>query len=314
MNKFVRYGKDDFFDRTLNRLRAGDAQVVIFGDSTLRQTGRCDLERLGIDEYLAATIAMPVMTIQHGAYSAYMFRSYARLIAQQTTRPHVVVVPVNLRAWSPEWADKPMYRFPLRSAYVDLRAGRIVDLLFVLPYLVSDRDRQETRQWIARRAVSLRGEMLGTNGALAGEHVVRDLDCSENEPNGSDRDILRRKFLWHYGTSAQNAAQMDSALTETIEELRSAGIDVLVYVTPVDRDAANHLSGERLVEDIDRRVASIGAVARSAGANVLDLHAALPHNRFIDRGVACEHLDDTGRRIVGELLGKKIGVLLHRRQ
>lgn len=304
--KFVNHGRDRIYDTLAQRLAGDPPAVLMFGDSALRQHGVCDRERLGTDEYLARAAQLAVYPVEHGAYSALMYREYARSIARAAVPPRLVLIPVNLRAWSPEWGDRPLYRFPLRTAYIRLRDGVGFAPLPVIAQLASDRDRAETRRWQDAEVASFAGERLGRNGELAREQLAADLDCGAPPASGAAAAVLRRKFLWHYGSTARAAEAMSAALAETVGVLRAAGIDVLVYVTPVNVEEAAAYAGAALAAAIGERATAIGARVLAAGGRFVDLHDLLPAGRFIDKHLACEHLDETGRRRLAERLAAEL--------
>jgi len=310
IDKFLRHGRDPILVKTQQIFEREQVPVVMFGDSTVKQYGRCDKELLGIDEYLSRTMNKRVHTIQHGAYSPLIYQHYAQIFKDSRYKPRLAVIPVNLRAWSPEWADRPIYNFSIRGEYIKLRTAGEMDIAVLFNELALDRDRQLTKSWESQYALSYEGENLGTNGEINRKQVQTNLDCGEHLPTNNDLHILRLKYLWHYGTNARNANAMDAALIETVRKLRLAGVQVLTYLTPINVEDAAVAAGNGIVKHIDKRALAMTNQLEKAGAYVLDLHNMLPAENFIDKAIACEHVNDFGRKAIAQHIARKAEQIL----
>jgi hypothetical protein len=84
----------------LQRGLAAGADIIFLGDSTLTHpkgeitTGEILQEQ--IPEHRIAQVA-------HPAYQLDLYRAYADYLVRQPHQPEFVIIPINLRAFSPEW-------------------------------------------------------------------------------------------------------------------------------------------------------------------------------------------------------------------
>ena len=92
----------------VQELLDAEVDVLYLGDSTLLfpegevTTGEI-LQGL-LPEYKVGEIA-------HPAYNLDLYLHYVRYILRSAHRPRAIVIPVNMRSFSPEWDLRPGYQF-----------------------------------------------------------------------------------------------------------------------------------------------------------------------------------------------------------
>ncbi len=95
-------------------------------------------------------------------------------------------------------------------------------------------------------------------------------------------------------------------LTGTVEIAKAAGIEVLVYLMPTNYADATRFVGPIYTARSEANLNVIRRELQRLEVPFLDLSHALPRERFVDRFVTCEHLDDLGRRHVAEALAESV--------
>ena len=99
-----------------------DAQVEIlyFGDSTLWHPSGSQTTAQMLQEYLQDRT---IGELSHAAYNLDLYQHYiARLVDYSKTsgyRPELVIIPINMRSFSPEWDQRPTYQFTQEKVVLD---------------------------------------------------------------------------------------------------------------------------------------------------------------------------------------------------
>ena len=252
--------------------------VIYMGDSTDDAVAASDRDRSSIGQMLAAAHAeRGVCTVSHGAYHMGVYEAYAGYAARSGARPRALVMPVNLRSFSPEWDADPGYRFERERFAADARlplAGYFFRPLAIFGAIARDAaDRGEDAWALIRAAVPPTPESVGMDYAF--KYMPR-----------LEKD--HRKLV-----SLRNLARAAGA----------AGIPVYVYVTPIDWQGGRSHVGPEFAARVRENARLACAVAESAGARCLDIATALESRYFSHGTYSDEHLTDQGRRFVAEQIG-----------
>lgn len=297
---------DPQFDEMMTRVHREPVPILMLGDSSVGITFDSDTERLGIDAFIARDLGEPILAVTFPAFSTLIYQHYLDHLASAPNKPKVVIFPINLRTWSPAWGDRPAYQFASRTGYVDRRRG--VLNLAAFAAVLNEQSLNDT--WNEQKVVTVAGETLGTNRELT-VGPGRDRSCGPVRPGSVVCRTLAQWFWWHYGSVASHAAAIDRSLSETISKARSAGIELVIYLTPVNVEGAKAIDG-RLASAIEERAAAVRRLIAREGETVLDLHDAMPSERFHDWGCVCEHLDEIGRKFVAEQVAAAVRTKLQK--
>lgn len=85
--------------------------VIFFGSSVNKFCGRNDLDRRSLSEMLDDELDdFNVSGVSHGGYHAGIYYSFLVNLSKSDKKP-LVVIPINLRTFSPEWNLRPAYQF-----------------------------------------------------------------------------------------------------------------------------------------------------------------------------------------------------------
>jgi len=280
----------------LDRLVADGVTTIHFGDSVQRSTSPADRDRRNLHEMLQAGLADERMgSLQSDAGSMELYLACARYLARQDRRPRRLLIPVNLRSFSPEWDPRPEYQ--LRLELLRLRFGDPIALGFRTPlslwkiYPLHPLSREEYH----RMPVVADGRRIASVGEL--------IEGSRTAP-GKTR--LESQFLFRYGVALTPDHRKLRAMEAIVDTCRGAGMEPVFYVYPVDVAAAEGAAGPFLREQILRNVQLIRTRMTARNAKILDLSGALPSGAFDWQasGTPHEHLNEQGRGAVAAELQK----------
>ena len=312
--------------RLEEHLEAG-ADVIYLGDSTLLYpagevtTGEIVQEMLPDHR---------VAEVSHPAYSLDLYLSFVRYIVRQERRPRTIVLPINMRSFSPEWDRRPGYQFEKEKKVLFLGpdlARVLARPLEVLGAFEPDITQEafldtsvyngETAVGTVRDFESLADEDVA--GALAGDGGFAYHDAL---PSEDDEEALEKALVYYYMYRLSEDHRKLQAMLKIARLCQENELDVIFYIAPVNYQQGERVLGsafrERLAENVDvvsrtlphgrQMRAGVGqgalmpVAADAEHVTLLDLSLGLEAYAFVDM----EHLHERGKAYVAEQLASVI--------
>ena len=277
---------------TLDGHLARAASVVYFGDSVIGSANGADADKRDIASMLQDRLPPgSVGLVDRHGYDLDTFREFVDYIARQPRKPKWVVLPINLRSFSPAWDRRPQYQGEfdkLRLRHGDLlacawsRPLSSFKLLRLNP--ISPREFQETHVYRGSARVG----------------VIRDFDNPSYAVFSEEK--LRNKFVLDYlYPLARNHRKLRSMLAVE-EACRKAGIVPIFYVSPVDVESGTRSLGPEFRDTVAAHVELLRGLLAERKVPLLDLSSSLDAAAFDwrDRLYPNEHLKEKGRRFVAD--------------
>ncbi len=282
-----------------------EVDIIYFGDSTVSYP---------VGEVTTAEILQEMLPnytigeVSHPAYSMDVYLRYAKYLVHSGYRPRAVIIPVNMRSFSPEWDLRPGYQFEKESRI--LTYGLFLSRIFLRPLEILGALAPEISQDTFLNATVYNGdtpvgtvadfEELGGSAsserAGGGGFVYHDALPSED-----DAEALQKTLIYYYMHGLKENHRKLQAMLETAELLTENDIDVIFYITPINYERGEkYLSStfsERFVENTDL-VKSLLTEDRLPNLSVLNFVFGLEAYAFVDM----EHLRETGKTYVAEQL------------
>ena len=86
--------------------------IVYFGDSTINWSAQNDTSQQSMAGLLQLRLPnVHVTKITYPSYQSDVYLAYSEYIARKKDHPRFVIIPINLRSFSPEWNLKPHWQF-----------------------------------------------------------------------------------------------------------------------------------------------------------------------------------------------------------
>lgn len=273
--------------------------IIYFGDSVITSVSSSDKNKKTLPEMLAGMIKnKKVEAVENAAYHSEVFYAVCRYMVSRGMLAETVVVPINLRSFSPEWDIKPGYQFAediaffkydsllFRSFYKPLAVFKVFDLT-----PVSEDEYNQTPVY---------------NGdALAGK--VMDFDDKKRYERYSDEN-MKNKLIFFYLYKLSEKHRKVKALVSLSNLLKGTSANVVFYLTPVDYETGDKFMGVQFSRRIHDNADVIMTLLKETGAGVIDLSRSLPSSAFdlTDRHYCNEHLNEKGRKFVAEQIALQI--------
>lgn len=306
---FVLFNKDELADIIVHDMNNGGYDILFFGDSVIHAVGQCDRGGAGIDLLLNRKIDNSMLTVQHNGYSPVMYREYARLLSIVKNKPKLVIVPVNLASFSDGWYKRPDFNFPLKRLYIEYLYSGKIDVRKYAQYRFFKKSEKDATLW-KEEAVVYGENNLGKLGhilkksSIGGNRLA--LECLKGDYGNIFGYQLSLQFQFNYMNLVNSDHPMLVALKETIENLKNNGIEVLVYLTPVNVEDGVRYLGPPFKNRVAKSVDAIKKILEQSGVHYLDMTFLLDGKRFTGKSYSSAHLDIYGRTFVSERLAEYI--------
>jgi len=267
--------------------------VLCFGDSVLERVAREDADQRTLGAMLEHEL--PAIAISHSAFQPQVYRQLLRAVQVMPRRPSVLVVPINIRCFSPQWDFHPEFQFERELAALERYIADPSDAAanVSIEFRPTDADREA----YARRPVEYPGSSCKTIGDFI---AIRDAS-----PDTERARRLATIFEFHYMHPLEREHRKLRDLVAVTSLSRDLGLRTLFYLTPINHEAGVRHCGAAFAE----RYAANASIVREL-VELADLGQLVPSTEFIHPDIANEHLNQSGRaRLAGEIVTRVRGLL-----
>lgn len=271
-------------------LQKADGQILYLGDSVVFRVGPKETEG-SLAEMLAQDLSMPVLSVTHGANAMDSFLAQVEYITRARLHPKVIVIPVNLRSFGPEWEFNPYWDFSRRnSMYTRPFLNR---LLAVLKYDFG----QAKREKMSQRIIDIGGVKF------------RPFDVARRwltVGNIRSASLSRAYFLMRYGTDIRTSSRFKD-LERLVKLIRDAELCVLFYITPINVESMAQFVEKEQRLHVEENLQALREVFTGSDIEWLDLSHELSSTDFDHpQGNPNEHLASSGRMECARLIAQKL--------
>ncbi|MCL4267993.1 MAG: hypothetical protein KJZ72_00540 [Anaerolineales bacterium] len=277
--------------------------ILFFGDSVLLRVSRDDTDTDTLDQMLSKKLGgkLKLLSIAHTAYHMQIYKSLIRVLDVTKRKPRVVILPINLRSFSPQWDFYPAWQF-----HDEIQA--------VENYLSNP-----SLEIAGVNEVSATSNLLRLFDAIPVKYPLTELNRigqfrsmiaskSKNEDQKNSR--LRQIFIYHYMHPLSEDHPKIKALEECVRMLSVLKIPLVLYVTPINWEAGRKYVGWEFIEAVKSNVNTISnrlsPHQMDNKVNFADLSILLEAGCFFSDDNATEHLNQQGRRLLADEIMKMI--------
>lgn len=288
--------------------------VLLFGDSTAVLVSPSDLSRQTLPAMIERRIRpWHALSIAGVAYHPGVYSALAGALESMPGKPSLVVVPVNVRQFSPEWVGNPnTAHHALIEAIEAYRADPTAPVQTVPAFPSGNllRPGPNTDEW---------REFLATPVAYPGrqERTVGDFVASLSHipPAGEGRaDWISTAFAFHFLFPLGPDNPRLRALKQTIARAQEFGAAVLVYVAPANHEAGIEFAGREFDTSLATKVETIRRAcldaAQDGSVAICDWSRLLRPADFFVRDELLSHMNERGRSKLAAQVANEIRELL----
>jgi hypothetical protein len=278
----------------LVELRATAGQVVMIGDSVIQTVATGDVDARMLSTMLEEELdGASVRRISAAATGAELHTAWLRYLENIDVPPRAVVIEVNPRSFSPHWERNPGWVFDDQAAMID--HPLLARLASVLEW---DWHRPTDEEYRATPVI-VNGQVVGTVGEL------ERLEAGWNPPD----DVATNRYLVRYA-SAYAASRRMVALRAMVDEANRCAFPVVLFLTPIDREAIDARLAPEQVAAVDRNLERLRAELGRSRWPTVDASELVPRADFDHPdGDPHEHLKSAGRVVVAHTLATALRTL-----
>lgn len=282
----------------LNKYLREKRDVIYFGDSTVYMTGEGDSDKRKMWRMLSDGLkpAYSLGNITHAAYHMDLYLEFCRYIVRGKTHPRVIIIPINMRSFSPEFDMRPQYQFEKEK--IVLRGG--ISRLLLLAFYKLLRAFNYDFSTVSREEFINAPVYDGTEkvGVVSDFNNKRYFNFSEKK--------LKNIITFFYMYTLDRGHRKLKSLRETAAVLAKHNIHAVFYTTPIDYLTCEKYFPARFTERLKSNTELIRSVLAENGAELLDLSTGLSSDGFTWRVYPNEYLNEKGRHFVTENLRRRI--------
>lgn len=265
-------------------------QIIYVGDSAIRSTAKSDRDKSSIVEMLARIYPSGAIgDLSHGAYHLGIYEAFLKHIAKSPTKPRAVIVPINLRSFSPGWDMLPAYQFEREQFY--FTAPSFATYFFKpLAILRAINLNKVTYAEYSRLPVYYGKEKVG---------IVSDFDNFQKY-SATTTENIRNKFIFDYMYNLDKNHRKLKSLNAIVDIAARAGIKIYIYIHPVDFMAGEKYVGPDFTKQVAANTDTICFVLAGKGLPCINLALRLDSGYFNYESYPNEHLNEKGRKFIAE--------------
>jgi len=273
--------------QTLKKALKSNKDVILFGSSVNRHTSSNDTDKRSIAEMLDKLLTKQnVVGISHGAYQADIYLEFVKYIAKQKRdEKPIIIIPINLRYFSPEWDLRPSYQFAKEKC-----------LLNGYPFWANFKYREIKETEFHNFLV------YNPNGRI--EKVKDYLYISTKELDKLSE--MRKGFIFRYMQPLKANHRKLKSLLKICEIGKETDLKIVMYITPIDYTYAEQLKIQGFRQHLYDSVNTIKSTLASCEIELIDLSMVLNSSYFDYNQRPNEHLNMSGRREVAKALKSAI--------
>jgi len=283
------------FDRYL----AQGVDLVYLGDSTLM---------LPVGEVTTGEILQELLPdrrvgqVAHPAYGFELFYDYAAHMDRHGASPQTLVLPVNLRSFSPAWDMRPAYQFQKERRILAMGlplARLLLRPLETFGFFQPSIGQQAFLDTPVYDGDVLVGQVRDFETLTDDEILQEGAENAYREVELEDEETAQAVLTYHYMLTLEPDHRKLDAMVAVAELAAGRGINVIFYISPVNVEQGERFLGSEFTErfaDNTRVVQSRLEAAALDSVMLLNLAFDLPAYDFTDM----EHLTETGKEYVAE--------------
>lgn len=278
-------------------------EVLYLGDSVLERISYEDRDRRTVDQILESNLQgnLRVVCVSGRGYHIRIFYYLLRAIERARQRPKIVILPVNMRMFSPQWDLNPLWQYDQEIETLKQYLGNPKGVFPTINDTVTSPASFESFNSIPVHYPLVPLTHLGQ---------FRSIIKQKPQLEEQKRFRLKHLFIFHYTHPLQPNHRKVVSLEATLKLLNDMGVGTVVYITPINYEAGEKHVGSEFVKSLESNVKVISNLVTSYCSRgrmiFLDCSALLSAEHFFHKDSSVEHLNQEGRKILAQTISKAV--------
>jgi len=278
-------------------------QVLYFGDSVVERISRDDLNRSTLGELVSEYLkGIPTCCISHSAYNPKIYYYLLSSIEKMKRYPKIIILPINLRCFSPQWDLNPKWQFGNEIGIIKAFLKNPAREICGLP------EEEEKAPSLMNAFYSIPVTYPETSFKKIGQFQK----IIETSPTTEDERVFRLKqiFIFHYMHALVPDHPKLTYLSNTLDLLMKMGIHAVIYVTPINYQAGLKYAGDVFLDKIKANSLTIyntlESRLESPNLSYNDFSQIFTSEKFFNMDCATEHLNENGRMELARMIANDV--------
>ncbi len=274
---------DRFFELAeLNNALDENVNAIMFGSSVNTYFSQSDHDKRSIAEMVDSLTTIKVAGINRGAFQLDIFFDFCQYMIRNNRMPQMIIIPINMRSFSPVWDLRPEYQF--------VRRRRI---LIGFPY-------------IHFRARNIDYRKFNNTPVYRYNKKVGKVNTYIYHPHMDSSEAVRKGLVLNYLYPLKRNHRKLKSMRAMTELLVKHRIIPLYYIEPIDYRKGELIYGEQFSSHIKSNIDCIQSILSKYNLKALNLCFALNSEYFDYAIVPNEHMHAEGRIFVAETLARQV--------
>ena len=288
--------------------------LLYFGDSVVERISRDDKDKRSLGDIVHCLLKkhLSIAVISYSAYNTLIFYHLIAAIDRMKNRPKMVIIPLNIRSFSPQWDSHPLWQFENEIKAIndfltgqEPNDGRIVDVPN-MPDIYENYD-----------DISVQYPFSPFNKVGQFRKII------VSPPSSDPEQIFFRKkqiFIFNYLYKLDSDHRKLLSIVNILQSLRESQISAFLYLTPINYQSGCRYVGEAFIEILKKNISLILETVQKYGDDkmikIADWSMLFDSDKFFHPDFANEHLIDSGRQELAKkiassvlLLADEVGIL-----
>lgn len=266
-------------------------KILYFGDSTIKYSSPKDINKSSISEILTnLESSYSIGDVSSPAYQLKVFEAMLNYISNSSDKPGAIIVPINLRSFSPSWDMAPDNQFEneiffLNHHFLSYFSKPLNILRAIKTEIITD-------EAFITTPVYYKQKKIGT---------VKDF-IDKEDSSLLREDILKNKYIFYYMYNLDENHRLIKSLKKMIETADKLDIKLYPYITPIDFEDGTKYVGLDFIDQTKINTEKICTILKINNLPCLNLTFDLNSDYFDFDESPNEHLNERGREYVANKL------------
>jgi hypothetical protein len=274
-----------------------EVDLLLYGDSVSERISNDDKNKKTLFELIRDGLRGDTRFyhITHSAYYVDIYYMYTLYILSANIKVNEIILPINLRNFSPQWDYNPMFQC----------MSHINSLIALLKNknIIIDNVQKYTSRTVY--------EFFKSNVRYLGSDYKCVCDFQNvimSNPKSETDKIERKKdiFVYHYMNVIDKHHHKFKPLKDLFELCNKNMIKLFVYLTPINFEGGERFVGKAFVDNLRSNASTVSGQLLSVAQDdsgfltFKDFSMLLTSEYFFNREETTEHLNEDGRKLLAE--------------
>jgi hypothetical protein len=295
-------------------------EILFLGDSTVERVSRYDEDKRSTPEVLNDMIKdSDVVGISHSAYTMNHYYHLIKLFGVLRDKPKTVIIPVNMRSFSPSWYERPQFQF-----------NRQIEIL-------NDyyKNKERRRSYFLKQDKPSEQDLkaffeLSVDYPLTNFNLIKQFEeCINNKTDISLEQKEKRRaliFTYYYLHRLSSQNPIILKMIQLLKLLNRLNVPYVFYITPINYQAAIRYVGNIFLEYFSQNINILSEILQNHQCQYmkygqdtiknqtpgycLDFSRQLSGNYFFHRDELTEHVNIEGKKYIASNIARFISDII----